>query len=78
MTTELATEHAQLRRMTLDEREKWMRDNAQFKFRLGLYVLRVDGHLVGLGSGEEFETALLAKFLMFIARPSPGVKRRLF
>lgn len=57
----------QLRQMTLGERLDWMRQ--RFRQRMNLLFLKVDGHLVACGTEDEFDD-MLARFLMFIARPT--------
>lgn len=57
----------QLRQMSLEERIDWM--HQRIRTRMHLMFIKVDGHLVACGTGEEYDD-IKARFLMFIARPT--------
>jgi hypothetical protein len=63
------TEHAQLLAKTYQGRVDWLRKTAVYKPGLGLWLVRVDGHLAATGEDDEPEEDLIARFLMYLARP---------
>lgn len=71
------TELTQLLAMTFEGRKEWMLAHARFKQALQLWILRVDGHLVAMGTDEELNDCMLARLLMFLARQAmKGIQPR--